>query len=83
MFSIFRPFVRFALVWFCLFPLPFCVWEGLRLVIVALPGLFYYFFCHALNERLRSSCVDAQTDLSLSWVHMSLCYSYIIHSHDV
>ena len=30
----FCTFVRFALVWFCLFPLPLCVWEGLRLVIV-------------------------------------------------
>ena len=35
--SAFRTFVRFALVWFCLFPLPLGVWEGLRLVIVALP----------------------------------------------
>ena len=40
----FRAFVRFALVWFCLFLLPFGVWEGLRLVIVALPGLFSYLF---------------------------------------
>ena len=40
--SAFRTFVRFALVWFCLFPLH--VWDGLRLVIVALPGLFSYFF---------------------------------------
>ena len=38
--SAFRTFVRFALVWFCLFPLPFGVWEGLRFVIVALPGFF-------------------------------------------
>ena len=29
-----------ALVCFCLFPLPLRVWDGLRLVIVALPGLF-------------------------------------------
>ena len=27
--SAFRTFVRFALVWFCLFPLPLGVWEGL------------------------------------------------------
>ena len=40
----FRTFVRFALVWFCLFPLPLGVWEGLRFVIVALPGLFSYLF---------------------------------------
>ena len=42
--SAFRTFVRFALVWFCLFPLPIGVWEGLRFVIVALPGLFSYLF---------------------------------------
>ena len=35
--SAFRTFVRFALVWFCLFSLPLCVWDRLRLVIVALP----------------------------------------------
>ena len=38
--SAFRAFVRFALVWFCLLPLG--VLEGLRLVIVALPGLSTY-----------------------------------------
>ena len=36
--SDFRTFVRFAFVLFCLFP-PH-VWDGLRLVIVALPELF-------------------------------------------
>ena len=40
----FRTFVRFVLVWFCRFPLPLGVWEGLRFVIVALPGLFSYLF---------------------------------------
>ena len=43
--SSFRTFVRFALVWIRLFPLPLGVWEGLRFVIVALPGLFSYLFC--------------------------------------
>ena len=38
----FRTFVWFALVWFCLFPLPLGVWEGLPSVIVALIGLFSY-----------------------------------------
>ena len=42
--SAFHAFLRFVLVWFCLFPLPFGVWEGLRFVIVAIPGLFSYFF---------------------------------------
>ena len=40
--SAFRTFVRFVLVWFCRFPLPLGVLEGLRFVIVALPGLFSY-----------------------------------------
>ena len=40
----FRAFVRFALVLFCLFPLPLVVWEGLRFVFVALPGLFSNIF---------------------------------------
>ena len=42
--SAFRTFVRFVLVWICRFPLPLGVWEGLRFVIVALPGLFSYLF---------------------------------------
>ena len=40
----FRAFVRFVLVYICRFPLPLGVWEGLRFVIVALPGLFSTFF---------------------------------------
>ena len=40
----FRTFVRFVLVWFCWFPLHLGVLEGLRFVIVALPGLFCYLF---------------------------------------
>ena len=42
--SAFRTFVRFVLVYICRFPLPLGVWEGLRLVIVALPGLSLIFF---------------------------------------
>ena len=40
--SAFRTFVRFVLVWSCRFPHPLGVWEGLRFVIVALPGVFFY-----------------------------------------
>ena len=47
--SAFRTFVRFALVWFCLFPLPLRVWNGLWLVIVALPGFFSYIFFNELS----------------------------------
>ena len=42
--SAFPTFVRFVLVWICRFPLPLGVWEGLRLVIVVLSGLFSYLF---------------------------------------
>ena len=42
--SAFCTFVRFVLVLICRFPLPLGVWEGLRFVIVALPGLFSYRF---------------------------------------
>ena len=49
--STFRTFVRFALVWFCLFPLPLGVWEGLWLVSVALPGLFSYFFLDCCRKK--------------------------------
>ena len=50
----FRAFVRFVLVWICRFPLPLGVWEGLRFVIVVLPGLFSYLFfpdCNGLREQ--------------------------------
>ena len=44
----FRMFDRFVLVWICRFPYPLDVWEGLRFVIVALPGLsltlFFYIY---------------------------------------
>ena len=42
--SAFRMFDRFVLVWIGLFPLPLDVWEALRFVIVALPGLSLTFF---------------------------------------
>ena len=42
--SAFRTFVRFVLVWICRFPLPIGVWEGLRFVVAALPGLSSYLF---------------------------------------
>ena len=44
--SAFRIFDRFVLVWICRFPLPLDILEGLRFVIVALAGLFFYLFCN-------------------------------------
>ena len=57
--SAFRTFVRFALVWFCLFPLPIGVWEGMLLVIVAHPRLFSYLFAFLKRDPRRKifSCV--------------------------
>ena len=45
----FRMFVRFALVWLCLFPLPLGVWEGLRFMTVAFPGFLSFFFFFFVN----------------------------------
>ena len=49
--SVFRTFDRFVLVWICRFPLPLDVWEGLRFVIVALPGLFSYLFFYIVVQK--------------------------------
>ena len=49
--SAFRTFVLFALVWFCLFPLPLSFLEGQRFVIVALPGLFSYLSSLVLESK--------------------------------
>ena len=56
--SAFRTFVRFVLVWICRFPLPLGVWEGLRFVIVAPPGLFSYLFF--LYENFQFFVVNFQ-----------------------
>ena len=48
--SIFRMFDRFVFVWICRFPLPLGVWEGLRFVIVELPGLFSYLFFYSTDH---------------------------------
>ena len=50
---VFRTFVRFVRAWICRFPIPLGVWEGLRFVIVALPGLFSYLFCaHGSKQKV-------------------------------
>ena len=50
-----RTFVRFALVWFGLFPLPLGVLEGL--LIAAVPGLFSYLFFH-YRDQTWFSCIN-------------------------
>ena len=59
--SAFSTFVRYALVWFCLFPLPLGVWKGLRLVIVALLGLFFYLFW--VNVVLKDAFILDMTQM--------------------
>ena len=66
-FSAFRTFVRFALVWFCLIHLPLGVWEGLRLVIVALPGLLFPFldlYLYIDNRKLTTRLYDKRVDFN-------------------
>ena len=46
---LFVRFFQFVLVSICRFPLPLGVWEGLRFVIVALPGFFSYLFFFMLS----------------------------------
>ena len=65
----FRTFVRFALVWVCLFPLPLRVWEGLRLVIVALPGLFSYLTVEELSTSFHFDFI-----LSTSYLQLHFCH---------
>ena len=65
--SAFRMFDRFVLVWICRFPLPPGVWEGLRFVIVALPGLFFYLFFFIISSRssretLFLSCLSSSNN---------------------
>ena len=59
--SAFRTFVRFVLVLIYRFPLPLGVWEGLRFVIVALPGLFSYLFCFTERNPGNVTIVDNHT----------------------
>ena len=62
--SAFRTFVRFVLVWICRFPLPLGVWEWLRFVIVALPGLFSYLFCNLLTHP---HIINIATETTKEW----------------
>ena len=63
----FRTFVRFALVWFCLFPLPLGVWEGMRFVIVALLRLFSYLLLSKPQWILTFNKLDMCIDNKEVW----------------
>ena len=53
----------FCAWWFCPFPLPFGVRDWLRLVIVALSGLFVLPFCFSINIA-RKYCVGKGTNVN-------------------
>ena len=72
--SAFRTFVRFVLVWICRFLLPLGVWEGLRFVIVALPGLFSYLCFTAIHRENKSFMYF---NFLRSFVHLVLCWSFV------
>ena len=51
--SAFCTFVQFVLVWFCLFPLPLDVWEGLRFVMwPSLDFSFNFFRVYVQNLKM-------------------------------
>ena len=61
----FCTFVRFALVLFCLFPLPLGVWEGLLFVIVDLwTFLLPFFSCMVVNYILKRLTLRAMKTLT-------------------
>ena len=65
--SPFRTFDRFVLVWICGFLLPLGVWEGLRFVIMVLPGLFSYLVWQFARFRLflQNGCATLRQSLRL------------------
>ena len=72
--SAFRTFVRVVFVKVCRFPLPLGVWEGLRFLIVALPGLFsYLFFAY---EETQSNRVSDFRDFVYSLFPVTTLYDY-------
>ena len=73
--SAFRTFVRFVPVWICRFPLSLGVWEGLRFVIVALPGLFSYLFFWSLYANRFFLCISALGVASGTRVKLASCKS--------
>ena len=62
-FDAFCTFVHFAL-WFCLFPFPLCVSEGLLFVFVAFPGLFSYLCLggDSMADRRTDGPTDGRTE---------------------
>ena len=70
--SAFLTFDRFVLVWICRFLLPLDVREGLRLVIVALPGLFSYLFLARRGSAIGFHLLWHTVELAMN---TRLCFS--------
>ena len=68
--SAFRTFVRFELVWFCWFPLPLGVWEGLRFVGGG-PGVGLTLCCFVVYSTRRFV-------LCLTLCYLFLCFSVLL-----
>ena len=88
--SSFRTFVRFVLVWICRFRLLLVVWEGLRFVIVALPGLFSYLFWMSKTILkvivvepfvLRNSPFTCQQKYTKFVVILGTFHSWLVHEN--
>ena len=71
--SDFRTFVWFVFVWICRFPLLLGAWEGLRFVIVALPGLFSYLFLLGLETLPHANRLDCFRGQRTSFVRLYMC----------
>ena len=56
--GVFPTFVRFVLVWIYRVSLPVGVWEGLRFVIVALPGIFSYLFFLSKKKHVQNAQIQ-------------------------
>ena len=69
--SAFRTFFRFALVWFCLFPLPLGVLEGLRFVI-GTPWTFLLTFFLQVLQSLSMAVSKILNDCCAALVTNSL-----------
>ena len=74
----FRMFVRFALVWFCLFPLPLGVLEGLRFVIVALPGIFFYPFLYIVIKDIERKCSEQEPSLPIVRFEIFAFFNFVV-----
>ena len=84
----FPTFVRFVLVWFCQFPLPLGVWEGLQFVIVAFPGLlltsFLYFFPGSITIRIDTLWAQLLLEFSIDHFEtMHTCSTWSVDVHVV